>query len=187
MKIQKNNKELGFSERKLIGKERTKNEQANGDEWTIKSEQGDKIIIIFKNGTFQTWTLGGRTPCLGSGLAMAICMFIITHRLSFNLLQSGDKLPRVNQDTRLNLRVLDIRTPANQGIFCIQCQVGTIFRQFLLFEGFIEIHTPKLIAGSSEGGYAVFKLDYKGQPACLAQSPQLHKQMAICGDFGWVF
>lgn len=62
-----------------------------------------------------------------------------------------------------------------------------IFRQFLLSEGFVGIHTPKLIGGSSEGGSAVFRLDYKGQPACLAQSPQLHKQMAICGDFGRVF
>ncbi|CAH2050358.1 unnamed protein product [Thlaspi arvense] len=61
------------------------------------------------------------------------------------------------------------------------------FRQFLLSEGFVGIHTPKLIAGASEGGAAVFKLDYKGQRACLAQSPQLHKQMAICGDFGGVF
>ncbi|OMO61926.1 Aspartyl/Asparaginyl-tRNA synthetase, class IIb [Corchorus capsularis] len=104
-----------------------------------------------------------------------------------NALQSGVQLPRVNQDTRLNYRVLDFRTPANQGIFRIQCEVATIFRQFLLSENFVEIHTPKLIAGSSEGGSAVFKLDYKGQPACLAQSPQLHKQMSICGDFGRVF
>ncbi|KAL6296507.1 hypothetical protein ACE6H2_004649 [Prunus campanulata] len=102
-------------------------------------------------------------------------------------LQAGEKLVRVNQDTRLNNRVLDLRTPANQGIFRIQSQVGNIFRQFLLSEDFFEIHTPKLIAGSSEGGAAVFRLDYKGQPACLAQSPQLHKQMAICGDFGRVF
>ncbi|KAJ4842222.1 Aspartate--tRNA ligase 2, cytoplasmic [Turnera subulata] len=101
--------------------------------------------------------------------------------------QAGEQLVRVNQDTRLNYRVLDIRTPANQGIFRIQSQVGTIFRQFLLSEGFVEIHSPKLIAGSSEGGSAVFKLDYKGHPACLAQSPQLHKQMAVCGDFGRVF
>ncbi|XP_022936995.1 aspartate--tRNA ligase 2, cytoplasmic-like [Cucurbita moschata] len=102
-------------------------------------------------------------------------------------LQAGEQLVRVNQDTRLNYRVLDMRTPANQGIFRIQCQVGTIFRQFLLSEGFVEIHTPKLIGGSSEGGASVFRLDYKGQPACLAQSPQLHKQMSICGDFGRVF
>ncbi|KAK4422412.1 Aspartate--tRNA ligase 2, cytoplasmic [Sesamum alatum] len=102
-------------------------------------------------------------------------------------LQAGEQLVRVNQDTRLNFRVLDMRTPANQAIFRIQCQVENIFRQFLLSEGFVGIHTPKLIAGSSEGGSAVFRFDYKGTPACLAQSPQLHKQMAICGDFGRVF
>ncbi|CAA0838122.1 Class II aminoacyl-tRNA and biotin synthetases superfamily protein [Striga hermonthica] len=102
-------------------------------------------------------------------------------------LEAGEQLVRVNQDTRLNYRVLDMRTPANQCIFKIQCQVENIFRQFLLSEGFVGIHTPKLIAGSSEGGSAVFRLDYKGTPACLAQSPQLHKQMSICGDFGRVF
>ncbi|XP_065881053.1 aspartate--tRNA ligase 2, cytoplasmic-like [Euphorbia lathyris] len=102
-------------------------------------------------------------------------------------LQAGVQYVRVNQDTRLNYRVLDIRTPANQGIFRIQSEVGSIFRKFLESEGFDEIHTPKLIAGSSEGGSAVFRLDYKGQPACLAQSPQLHKQMAICGDKERVF
>lgn len=101
--------------------------------------------------------------------------------------RSGVQLVRVGQDTRLNYRVLDMRTPANQGIFRIQCQVENVFRQFLLDEGFVGIHSPKLIAGSSEGGAAVFKLDYKGQPACLAQSPQLYKQMAICGGFGRVF
>lgn len=102
-------------------------------------------------------------------------------------LQAGEQLVRVNQDTRLNFRVLDMRTPANQGIFRVQCQIENIFRQFLLNEGFVGIHTPKLIAGSSEGGAAVFRLDYKGTPACLAQSPQLHKQMSICGDFNRVF
>lgn len=102
-------------------------------------------------------------------------------------LEAGEQLVRVNQDTRLNFRILDLRTPAKQGIFRIQHQVGKIFRRFLEDEDFVEVHTPKLIAGSSEGGSAVFKLDYKGTPACLAQSPQLHKQMSICGDFGRVF
>ncbi|XP_066313475.1 aspartate--tRNA ligase 2, cytoplasmic-like, partial [Miscanthus floridulus] len=61
------------------------------------------------------------------------------------------------------------------------------FREFLLSKDFVGIHTPKLISGSSEGGAAVFKLLYNGQPACLAQSPQLCKQMAICGGFERVF
>ncbi|KAL1210468.1 Aspartate--tRNA ligase 2, cytoplasmic [Cardamine amara subsp. amara] len=102
-------------------------------------------------------------------------------------LQAGTPAARVNQDTRLNNRVLDIRTPANQAIFRIQCQVENFFREKLLSKGFVGIHTPKLMAGSSEGGSAVFRLEYKGQPACLAQSPQLHKQMAICGDLRRVF
>jgi len=62
-----------------------------------------------------------------------------------------------------------------------------LFREILLAEGFQEIHTPKLIAGASEGGAAVFRLDYMGRPACLAQSPQFYKQMAICSDFERVF
>lgn len=51
----------------------------------------------------------------------------------------------------------------------------------------MEIHSPKLLAGASEGGSEVFVTDYFGQPACLAQSPQLYKQMtAACGGFGRV-
>ncbi|KAJ4895754.1 Class II aminoacyl-tRNA and biotin synthetases superfamily protein [Raphanus sativus] len=102
-------------------------------------------------------------------------------------LESGRPAVRVNQDTRLNNRVLDIRTPANQAIFHISDELEHLFRGKLRSMGFVSIHTPKLIAGSSEGGSAVFRLDYKGQPACLAQSPQLHKQMAICGDLRRVF
>ncbi|KAK1379581.1 Aspartate--tRNA ligase [Heracleum sosnowskyi] len=103
-------------------------------------------------------------------------------------LKVGEQFVRVNQDTRLNNRVLDLRTPAKLGIARIKYQFEKVFRRFLEDEGFFGIHTPKLMGGSSEGGSAVFKLEYKGGvPACLAQSPQLHKQMSICGDFGRVF
>ncbi len=84
--------------------------------------------------------------------------------------------PRVLPDTRLDNRVLDLRTPANHAIFRLQAAVGRLFREALEERGFIEIHTPKLIAGASEGGASVFKLNYMGTPACLAQSPQLYKQ-----------
>ena len=62
-----------------------------------------------------------------------------------------------------------------------------LFRDALLNEGFIEINSPKLIAGESEGGSEVFRTDYFGTPACLAQSPQLYKQMAISSDLDRVF
>ncbi|XP_012848277.1 PREDICTED: aspartate--tRNA ligase, cytoplasmic-like [Erythranthe guttata] len=102
-------------------------------------------------------------------------------------LQAGEQLVRVNQDTRLNYRFLDIRTPTNLGIFRLQYQIQKVSRVHFRARHFFGIHTPKTLAGSSEGGSAVFRLDYKGTPACLAQSPQLHKQLSICGDFDRVF
>ena len=97
-------------------------------------------------------------------------------------------LPVVNQDTSLNYRWVDLRTPANQAIFRIQAGVCQLFREFLNSRNFIEIHTPKLIGGASEGGANVFKFQYFNQPGCLAQSPQLYKQMAAaCGGLERVY
>ena len=54
--------------------------------------------------------------------------------------------------------------------------------------GFVEIQTPKILGGASEGGSSVFRLKYFGDDACLAQSPQLYKQMAAaCSDLERVF
>ena len=95
--------------------------------------------------------------------------------------------PRVTRDTRLDARVVDLRVPAHGSLMRVQSGVCQLFREFLYAQGFMEIHSPKLIAGASEGGADVFELSYFGRKACLAQSPQLYKQMAICGDFGRVF
>ena len=93
----------------------------------------------------------------------------------------------VGQDTRLNNRVIDLRVPANQALMRLQSGVCQLFREFLYTKNFTEIHSPKLIGGASEGGANVFRLDYFGQEACLAQSPQLYKQMVLCGDMHRVF
>ncbi|CAH0404242.1 unnamed protein product [Chilo suppressalis] len=94
---------------------------------------------------------------------------------------------RVNQDTRLDNRVLDLRTPANQAIFRIEAGVCRLFRDILTKRGFVEIHTPKIISAASEGGANVFTVSYFKSSAYLAQSPQLYKQMAIAADFDKVF
>ncbi|CAH2559946.1 aspartate--tRNA(Asn) ligase [Cardinium endosymbiont of Oedothorax gibbosus] len=88
---------------------------------------------------------------------------------------------------RLDNRVLDLRTDLSQAIFRINDGMLFYIQQYLRGHGFVEIKTPKLIGGASEGGTDVFKVDYFGKPACLAQSPQLYKQMAIIGDFKRVF
>ena len=93
----------------------------------------------------------------------------------------------VSLKTRLDNRVIDLRTKANQAIMRVQSGVCMLYREFLYQNGFIEIHTPKLISGTSEGGANVFKLKYFDREACLAQSPQLYKQMCVMADFDRVF
>jgi nondiscriminating aspartyl-tRNA synthetase len=95
---------------------------------------------------------------------------------------------KVGLDTRLNYRWIDLRTPCNQAIMRINTGVSTLFREYLYARDFVEIHSPKLNGGASEGGANCFTLKYFGQPACLAQSPQLFKQMtAGCGGLERVF
>jgi aspartyl-tRNA synthetase len=50
----------------------------------------------------------------------------------------------------------------------IQSAVGMLFREHLYKQDFIEIHSPKLIGGTSEGGANVFRLKYFNDEACLA-------------------
>ncbi|CAM9750858.1 unnamed protein product [Ascophyllum nodosum] len=95
--------------------------------------------------------------------------------------------PRLGQDLRLDNRWLDLRTPANNAIMRLQSGVCQLFREALYSQDFVEIRTPKIIPGESEGGAGVFTTDYFGRQACLAQSPQLYKQMAISADLGRVF
>lgn len=94
---------------------------------------------------------------------------------------------RVDQDTRLNNRVIDLRTVTNQAIFRFESGVTNLFRESLNKRGFIEIHTPKIINAASEGGANVFEVSYFKSKAYLAQSPQFYKQMAIAADFDKVY
>lgn len=101
--------------------------------------------------------------------------------------QANGSLPSVQFFKRLDNRVLDLRTELSQAIFRLNDGLLFYIQKYIRKHDFLEIKTPKLIGGSSEGGANVFELDYFGRQACLAQSPQLYKQMAIIGDFKRVF
>jgi aspartyl-tRNA synthetase len=103
---------------------------------------------------------------------------------SMQEVESGEgKYPTVQLVTRLDNRVIDLRVLSNQAIFRISSGVGQLFRDYLYKLGFVEFHTPKLIAAASEGGANVFKVTYFKTDAFLAQSPQLYKQMLVVGGF----
>lgn len=99
----------------------------------------------------------------------------------------GLQYSRVSLPTRLDNRVMDLRTPTNQAIFRMQSGVCQLFRDHLNGLGFTEIHSPKLQGAATESGASVFKVAYFDRQAFLAQSPQLAKQMCIAADMDRVY
>ena len=90
-------------------------------------------------------------------------------------------------DLRMDWRYLDLRNPKNLVIFELQTVIEHAMREYWVQNGFIEIHTPKLMSTSSESGSELFKLDYFGRDAYLSQSPQFYRQMAMNAGFEKVF
>ena len=90
-------------------------------------------------------------------------------------------------DTRMDNRFIDLRNDQNFYIFKIQTEFVRAMREYLYENNFTEIHTPKLIGAASESGSEVFEVDYFGNKAYLAQSPQFYKQMAIAAGYEKVF
>jgi nondiscriminating aspartyl-tRNA synthetase len=100
-----------------------------------------------------------------------------------------DPTQKVNADfdTRLNHRVLDLRSHTNRLVFYIKAALISGFREFLEGEGFCEVHTPKIVATGTEGGTELFPIQYFENKAFLAQSPQFYKQMLVGSGFERVF
>jgi nondiscriminating aspartyl-tRNA synthetase len=88
--------------------------------------------------------------------------------------------------TQLDHAVVTNRHPARRAVLRLAAGVMAGFRATLAARGFTEIQTPKIVASATESGANVFKLDYFGRPAFLAQSPQFYKQIMV-GVFERVF
>ena len=82
-----------------------------------------------------------------------------------------------NIEVRLDARALDL-------VFGAECcrfqdsasRAWRLFEIFFSRKVFLEVHTPRIIASATEGGAELFPVDYFGQKAYLAQSPQLYKE-----------
>ncbi|MGB8453460.1 MAG: aspartate--tRNA(Asn) ligase [Anaerocolumna sp.] len=93
---------------------------------------------------------------------------------------------KTSLETKLSLRPISLRNVRERAIFKIQEGIVRGFRDFMFSQHFTEIRTPKIVAGNAEGGANVFKLEYFGKKAFLAQSPQFYKQTMV-GVYDRVF
>lgn len=81
--------------------------------------------------------------------------------------------------TQLEHAVVVNRHPQRRAIFRLAAGTLAGFRAALNEMQFTEVQTPKIVASATESGSNVFKLDYFGRDAFLAQSPQFYKQIMV--------
>jgi len=90
-------------------------------------------------------------------------------------------------DVRLDYRWIELRKPEKLLIFKVWTELERAFMEYWTSNGYIEIHSPKLLGAPSESGAEVFEVNYFDRTAYLAQSPQFYKQMAMAAGFEKVF
>ncbi|KKU27147.1 MAG: Aspartyl-tRNA synthetase [Candidatus Magasanikbacteria bacterium GW2011_GWA2_46_17] len=86
---------------------------------------------------------------------------------------------KIGLDVHLDYLPLTLRAPKWRAVFKIQGEIVEAFRSFLRSKGFTEFQCPKIVGASTEGGANVFAIDYFGNRAFLAQSPQFYKQIMV--------
>ncbi|MBU4536805.1 aspartate--tRNA(Asn) ligase [Patescibacteria group bacterium] len=111
--------------------------------------------------------------------------------LDINVISEAVEMP-FDMDTELNIDTyfdnmpLTLRTENKRAVFKVQSAIIQAFRDFLVSEEFTEVQAPKIIGADAEGGAGVFEIDYFGNKAFLATSPQFYKQIMV-GVFERVF
>lgn len=98
-----------------------------------------------------------------------------------------EKTGETDQAKRMNWRWLDLRKPEKQLIFKVWTIMEQAFVNYCTDNGYIEIHSPKLMSAPSESGAELFEVKYFERKAYLAQSPQFYKQMAMASGFEKTF
>jgi aspartyl-tRNA synthetase len=145
------------------------------------SEQLGKEDVIAVEGTI----VEKRVAKVGSEITASKIELVTKAKAAAPLDMSG-KIES-NLDARLDWRVIDLRRPENAAIFKIQSKLAEGMVEYLRQKGYLQVFTPCLLGGTSEGGAEVFKTDYFGKEAFLRQDPQLHRQLCIAAGLDKIY
>lgn len=142
----------------------------------IKSE-----YVIGVKGNVGRRPAGTENPKLKTGnieiLAQELLILNTSQPLPF---QIEDNI-KVNEETRLKYRYLDLRRERMKRNIILRHEVYQAVREFLVGNGFLEIETPMLTKSTPEGArdFLVPSRLERGKFYALPQSPQLFKQILM--------
>lgn len=157
-----------------------------------KNEENQELVNIIDNLTLESTLKVTGKVCINEKVKLG-GLEIIPSKIEITSLSLPEfPLDIKNKDnslreTRLDYRFLDLRREENNLFFKCETLLEHALREYCIKNNFMEIHSPKIAAGAAESGAEVFKIDYFGQTACLSQSPQFYKQMAMASGFDKVF
>ena len=157
-----------------------------------KNDENAKLVEIIDNLTLEstvkvTGTLMESPKVKLNGMELIPDTIEVTSKSLSELPIDIKNKDNTLRETRLDYRFLDLRREDNNLFFKCETLLEQALREYCVNHDFMEIHSPKIAAGAAESGAEVFKLDYFGQTACLSQSPQFYKQMAMASGFDNVF
>ena len=96
-----------------------------------------------------------------------------------------DGSEEVGDEVRMKHRPLDLRTTRMRDNILRRHRINAYIRSFFDARGFAEIETPVLVKATPEGArdYLVPSRVHPGKFFALPQSPQIYKQILMCGGF----
>lgn len=109
----------------------------------------------------------------------------IINRAETPVFELDQDTSKVNEETRLKYRYLDLRSERMANNIKKRSQAALFVRNYLAQQGFIEIQTPILSKSTPEGArdYLVPSRLHAGKFFALPQSPQQYKQLLMVAGF----
>ncbi len=148
------------------------------------SLRNESVVLV--TGSVRRRPSGTENPKIPTGqvevLASQVELLNQAEPLPFQI-DDPDAATKVNDETRLRHRYLDLRRPEMSANLRLRHRLALATREYFDEQGFLEIETPMLFKSTPEGAreFIVPSRTSPGQFYALPQSPQQFKQVLMVG------